>query len=129
MKICYSKYDLYLLFIKILFSMIYKILDTKSSDIKQIISSKKNVVVQFTAAWCGPCKMIKPSLQEIGEKDEDIEIVSVDIDSYKDLSNEYNVRSIPMFIFYKNGVEFEGRVVGSNLNDIREKINLMKNSN
>lgn len=105
--------------------MIFCNLD-KDSKLKDIICEKKNVIVQFSASWCGPCKAIKPFMEELGSKNSDIEVVYVDVDSHGQLSQEYSVRGVPMFVFYKDGQEFGDRVTGANKAAIEEKVNAMK---
>lgn len=65
-------------------------------------------VIYFTAAWCGPCKMIRPVVEElIGEK---YEINIVDVDENQQMSMQYGIRSIPTFVVLKDGVEVNRKV-------------------
>ena len=79
-------------------------------------SSEKPVLVDFWAEWCGPCKMIAPSLKKIaGEKADDLIVGKFDIDANEDHQRkamEYNVMSIPTLILFKDGQEVE-RMVGA----------------
>jgi len=69
-------------------------------------------IIYFTAEWCGPCKMIRPMIQElIGER---LEISIVDIDQNQQLAMQYKIQSVPTFIFMKDGVEVS-RKVGANI--------------
>lgn len=65
----------------------------------------KYVVVDFWAEWCGPCKMLKPILNEIALEDSNIQVVAINVDNNTELSNEYGIKSIPAVYIYKNGVE------------------------
>lgn len=77
-----------------------------------VIESKKTVLVDFFATWCGPCKMLSPILEEIEkEKPNDVEIYKVDVDQSFDLAKSFGVMSVPTLILFKNGTEAK-RVIG-----------------
>uniref|UniRef100_A0A3Q3KWN2 Thioredoxin-like n=1 Tax=Labrus bergylta TaxID=56723 RepID=A0A3Q3KWN2_9LABR len=67
----------------------------------------KLVVVDFTATWCGPCKRIGPKFVEESKKPENQNVIflKVDVDEAQDVSVHYEIRSMPTFQFYKNGVK------------------------
>ncbi len=61
-------------------------------------------MVDFWAAWCGPCHMVAPIVEEIaGEYDGRIKVVKLDVDANQDTAVSFNVRSIPSLLFFKNG--------------------------
>ena len=72
---------------------------------------KEVLLVDFWAPWCGPCKMVAPTLNEIAETENDITIGKVNVDNNQDLAKKYKVRNIPTMVIFKNGVEV-GRIVG-----------------
>jgi thioredoxin 1 len=77
---------------------------TDSSFQTDVLDSDKPVVVDFWAEWCGPCKMIGPSLEELSEElGEQVTIVKVNIDENPDAPGKYGVRGIPTMILFKNG--------------------------
>lgn len=82
--------------------MATKKVDTASFD-SDVLGSSKPVVVDFWAEWCGPCKMIAPSLEEISEENADVEIAKVNIDENQDLAVKFGVRSIPTLMMFKDG--------------------------
>jgi thioredoxin 1 len=69
----------------------------------EVLESAKPVVVDFWAEWCGPCKMIAPSLEEISNEMADVQIAKLNIDENPDLAAQYGVRSIPTLMIFKNG--------------------------
>ena len=75
-----------------------------SSFKADVLDSAEPVVVDFWAEWCGPCKMIGPSLEEIAtEMDGKIKVAKLNIDENPELAAQYGVRSIPTLMLFKNG--------------------------
>ena len=60
-------------------------------------------LVDFYADWCGPCRMVSPIVDEISEERNDITVGKVNVDDEPELSQEFGVESIPMFVVLKNG--------------------------
>ena len=81
---------------------IYMIINYDGSNFNDII--KEKVLVDFYANWCGPCKMLSPVLEKLGD---DIKILKVNVDEYQDLAREYKVMSIPCLILFDNGKEIK----------------------
>jgi thioredoxin 1 len=85
-------------------------------------------VYRFTADWCGPCKMMAPTVQRLMEEyngtSNDVEIKSLDIDAddNKSTAAEYNVRSIPTLIFEKDGTEVARTVGAKQYEELKELI-------
>jgi thioredoxin 1 len=77
---------------------------TDASFEADVINSEKPVVVDFWAEWCGPCKQIGPSLEEIAaEMGDDVIIAKVNIDENPNAPSKFGVRGIPTMILFKNG--------------------------
>ncbi len=74
----------------------------KEEDFKKEIE-KGDVLVDFYATWCGPCKMLNSVLEELEEHIERVKIVKVDIDSFEDLTKEHGVMSVPTLEVYHDG--------------------------
>lgn len=88
---------------------------TKDEFEEKVISSKKVVLVDFWAEWCPPCLAMAPALHNIAEQmDNDVDIVKVNIEKSSEngqLANEYEVRSIPNMLVFKDG-QIVNEVVG-----------------
>ena len=77
---------------------------TDESFESDVLKSDKPVVVDFWAEWCGPCKQIGPSLEEIAaEMGDDVVIAKVNIDDNPNAPSRYGVRGIPTMILFKDG--------------------------
>lgn len=61
------------------------------------------ILVDFGATWCGPCQMLAPVIEEIAADRKDIKVINIDVDAHPEVSNRYNVSSIPTVIIFKNG--------------------------
>lgn len=79
-----------------------KELNTAEFD-THVLENEGIVLVDFSATWCGPCKMQKPILEEL-ESEVDFGIYSVDVDQSPDLAGRYNVNAVPSMMLFKKGV-------------------------
>jgi thioredoxin 1 len=70
---------------------------------KEVLESKIPVLVDFFATWCGPCKMIAPTLEEIAQEREDFKICKIDVDQVQPLAIAYQVMSIPTLMVFRDG--------------------------
>jgi thioredoxin 1 len=86
---------------------------TDASFENDVLQSDIPALVDFWAAWCGPCKMIAPLLDEIsGDYAGKIKVCKMDVDSNPETSVKFNVRGIPTLLIFKNG-NIEGTKVGA----------------
>jgi thioredoxin 1 len=67
------------------------------------LAQEGSVYIQFSANWCGPCKMLAKTIEDIEETETDITFLKVDVDSNRDIAQQYGVRSIPRVILMKDG--------------------------
>ncbi len=78
---------------------------TKANFQTEVLESPIPVLADFNADWCGPCKAMRPMLEELAELNNPYKIVSIDIDAESELAEEYDVTSIPCLVLYKDGKE------------------------
>jgi len=77
---------------------------TDASFEDEVVKSSVPVLVDFWAAWCGPCKMIAPVLDEIAEDyDGKLKVCKVDVDANRDVPAKFGIRGIPTLIVFKGG--------------------------
>ncbi|MCR9227871.1 MAG: thioredoxin [Flavobacteriaceae bacterium] len=69
-----------------------------------LINSDQLTLIDFSAEWCGPCKMLAPILKQVkDEMGDSLKIVKIDVDKNQGLASTYQVKGVPTIIFFKNG--------------------------
>lgn len=73
----------------------------------EVLNAELPVLADFNADWCGPCRMLRPILDEIAEENDKVKVVSINIDDAEELAEKYDVVSIPCVVLIKNGEEVD----------------------
>jgi thioredoxin 1 len=85
---------------------------TDDSFQAEVLESELPVVVDFWAAWCGPCRVMSPILEELAAERDDLRVVKVDTDANQAVAARYGVLSMPTFMVFRDGAPV-GAIVGS----------------
>lgn len=95
-----------------------KVIEVNESNFQNEVLNGK-VLVDFNATWCGPCRMLKPILEEFSETTS-VKVCSVDTDQNENLARNYNIYSIPCIILFENGSEVKRNVGLLSLDELKE---------
>ena len=97
--------------------------EINASNFEEILNTDKPVMIDFWAAWCGPCRMIAPLVDELTEDYKDRAVIAkVDVDSNQEIAMKYGVRNIPTILFIKNGEVVDKSVGAVPKNVLSDKI-------
>lgn len=80
------------------------------SEFEQV-KNNKAIIVDFSAEWCGPCKMLAPVMEQLSDEITDVEFYNIDVDENPDLAREYRIMNIPAVIAIKGG-QVAGQQIG-----------------
>lgn len=74
------------------------------STFNELINGKTPLLVDFSAEWCGPCKMMAPELQQVaGEMGDEVKIIKVDVDKNPAAASHFNIQGVPTLILFREG--------------------------
>lgn len=91
----------------------------------EAVIAKGCVIVDFWAAWCSPCNMLAPTIEELARELEGIEIGKLNVDDYPELAGKHGVMSIPTLMFFKDGKMLDSSVGVVSKNVILKKVELL----
>jgi len=91
-----------------------------------VMKSDKPVVMDFWAEWCSPCRIITPIIEDLSkEYEKEVKIVKCNVDDNPELSQKFNIRSIPTILFLKDGKIFDTKIGAGNKQSFVKKIELL----
>ncbi|KAI3497749.1 hypothetical protein L2E82_13563 [Cichorium intybus] len=96
-------------------------LDNWNTQFQSSRTSNKLMVIDFSAAWCGPCKFIEPAVHDLAIEFSDVEFVKIDVDELPDVAKDFEVQAMPTFVLVKKGKERE-RIVGVKKDELHRMI-------
>ena len=76
-----------------------------NEEFETSIASNENVIIEFSAEWCGPCQVMLPNLQEIDETIDNISVFKVNVVEQDELCVKFGIRNVPTTLYYKNGIQ------------------------
>jgi thioredoxin 1 len=85
---------------------------TETSFQRDVLEADAPVLVDFTAAWCPPCRMIAPHLEALDADRDDVTVVQVDVDTQQAVAARYGILSMPTLVLFSGGQEL-GRMIGA----------------
>jgi thioredoxin len=90
-----------------------------TSEFETLVNSEKYVLVDFSAEWCGPCKRLKPQLEELSQHYSNCKFVKIDVDAHSELAESHKVEAMPTIMFYVDGVLQKEFVRGADIDKIK----------
>ena len=93
---------------------------TKDNFEQEVLKSDKPVLVDFWAAWCGPCRMVGPVVEQIAGEHPEYKVGKIDVDAHPELAGQFSIMSIPTLLVFKDG-KVHNKTVG-----VTSKENLLK---
>ena len=104
--------------------MTVEYLETKAAyDAAIAASTDKLLVIDFTASWCPPCKMIAPKFEAMAAENTDVVFKKIDVDQNSEAAQAAGIQAMPTFKFYKGGAELTGAMVqGANEQKIKDAV-------
>lgn len=76
---------------------------TENTFENEVINSDKPVLIDFWASWCMPCRMLSPTIEELGQEVSDVKIAKINVDEEEQLARMFRVSSIPTLVMVKDG--------------------------
>lgn len=100
----------------------------KTENFDSVINSESLTVVDFSATWCMPCRMLKPILERTSEKMKHIQFYNLDIDDSEEIAKRYRIFSVPTVVCFRNGKKIDSMVGLCSADDIEKFVTRCENT-
>ncbi|URE05692.1 Thioredoxin [Musa troglodytarum] len=100
------------------------VITSKESWDQKILEANKDgkiVVANFSASWCGPCRVIEPLYKELSQKYPSLMFLTIDVDELMEFSSSWDIRATPTFLFLKDGQQLD-KLIGANRPELEKMI-------
>ena len=98
------------------------VIEVNETNFESEVLNNKKVLADFNADWCGPCQMLRPVVEEVANENDNVKIVSINVDNNDVLSEKFNVSSIPCLVLFENGKEVKRNIGVMTKDEIIEMI-------
>lgn len=95
----------------------------ESKDFDAVINGDGLTVVDFSATWCMPCRMLKPIMERVSEKLDTVKFVNLDIDASEDIAKRYRIFSVPTLVAFRSGKKVDSLVGLNSYDDVVDFVN------
>lgn len=102
-------------------------IELEKDNLSEIISSNEAVMVQFSAGWCGNCKIMKPKFRKLSSENEGVKFIIVDAEKFPESRKMAKVDNLPTFAAFKDG-EFVSQVQTNKIDNVIELLNEITNN-
>ncbi|MFQ6752182.1 MAG: thioredoxin [Clostridia bacterium] len=93
-------------------------------DFDNIINGSEGlVVIDFSATWCMPCRMLKPIIEKVAEKMPDVDFYNIDVDENEEVAKRYRIFSVPTLVCFRDGKKVDSLVGLNSFDDIVDFVN------
>lgn len=79
------------------------VIDLDDSTFESVLASKENLIIDFWAPWCGPCRVLSPTIEELASEETNVTFAKLNVDENPAVATRYGIRSLPSLLFMKNG--------------------------
>ena len=97
---------------------------TAENFAQEVLNSDKPVLIDFWAAWCGPCKMLSPVVDEVADENPGIKVGKVNVDEQGELAMKFGISSIPTLMLFKDGKNVDSSIGVVQKSAIEKMINV-----